>query len=257
MYVPFSFIFQDCKIYIARLQDIYIARLQGINIAGLQDIYIARLQLKIMIFLLQDMQRITIPNIPRLHSKLRNQNPFSQSLLCWKRTWQRIIHIPLFAWKHLSRGWFFWIEPLSRRMREGRDRRPQAGEAPFVPARGNKRQQYVTSGNKVRQEATRGNKSKQKATRGSFCTYNKQIFAASNHTSHPTTLPSHHPTTMSPSHHLCVVSKRNSSIFVAIHLFHCDVHLEYCTIIAGSWIQWWWRWWVRVCGGDDKDDNDV
>ena len=146
---------------------------------------IARLQHKIMIFLLQDMQRITIPNIPRLHSKLRNQNPFSQSLLCWKRTWQRIIHAQL---EHLSRGWFFWIEPLSRRMREGRDRRPQAGEAPFVPARGNKRQQYVTSGNKVRQEATRGNKSKQKATRGSFCTYNKQILAASNHTSHPTTL---------------------------------------------------------------------
>ena len=69
-------------IHIARLQDIYIARLQGINIAGLQDIYIARLQLKIMIFLLQYMQRITIPNIPRLHSKLRNQDPFSQSLLC-------------------------------------------------------------------------------------------------------------------------------------------------------------------------------
>ena len=64
---------------------------------------------------------------------------------------------------------------------------------------------------------------------------------------------------MSPSHHLCVVPKRNSSIFVAIHLFHCDVHLEYCTIIAGSWTQWWWwrRWWDRVCDGDDKDDNDV
>ena len=182
MYVPFH---SYCKI----ARHIYICILQDCKIASQN-----------YDFLLQDMQLITIPNIPRLHSKLRNQNP-SQSLLCWKRTWQRIIHAPLFAWKHLSRGWFFWIEPLSRRMREGRDRRPQAGEAPFVPARGNKRQQYVTSGNKVRQEATRGNKSKQKATRGSFCTYNKQIFAVSNHTSHPTTLPSHHPTTMSPCYH--------------------------------------------------------
>ena len=126
----------------------------------------------------------------------------------------------------------------------------------------NKWQQGATRGNKRQQEQTRGNKSKQKATRGSFCTYNKQILAASNHTSHPTTLPSHHLTislshhhvTMLPSHHLCVVPKRNSSIFVAIHLFHGDVHLEYCTIIAGSWTQWWWwrRWWDRVCYGDDK-----
>ena len=210
-----------CKI--ARYIYCKIARYKHCRIARYIYCKIARLQLKIMIFLLQDMQRITIPNIPRLHSKLRNQNP-SQSLLCWKRTWQRIIHVQLFAWKHLSRGWFFWIEPLSRRMREGRDRRPQAGEAPFVPARGNKRQQYVTSGNKVRQEATRGNKSKQKATRGSFCTYNKQIFAASNHTSHPTTLPSQHHVTIPPS--LCSPQKK---------LFHLCRHPSF---------SWWCPPWI-------------
>ena len=208
MYVPFH---SYCKI----------AR----HICILQDCKIASQNYD---FLLQDMQLITIPNIPRLHSKLRNQNP-SQSLLCWKRTWQRIIHVQLFAWKHLSRGWFFWIEPLSRRTREGRDRRPQAGEAPFVPARGNKRQQYVTRGNKSKQEATRANKKQQKIP--SAPTTNKYSL----HLTIPATSPSYHPNTMSPSHHLCVVPKRNSSIFVAIHLFHGDVHLEYCTIIAGSW----------------------